>query len=373
MIGSSNDVSQRRTDLAQITRSPDHPIIRFVLTTLLSLFAITADRSPFSFPRDHGSHADAAIEWWYYTGHLTDERKREYGFQVTFFRLRDLDLAHFAWTDVATKTFRYEEKSHLALPGIAETAEDRLAVTNEDWSAEAGPDGTHHLKARGRDWELDLNLKPSKPPVGNGPGGISRKGPGENEYSHYVSITRLESRGRFRDRGSAGSLSGTAWFDHEWGPGALPKEAVGWDWFALQLSDSTELMLYRMRDRSGHATPFSAGTYVDERGTGEPVAWKDVALTELARWKSPKTGASYPARWQIAVASAGLDVTIEPLVADQELVTEQSTGVIYWEGTCKVDGSRNGRPVGGRAYVELTGYARRDVPGFADQDEGGKR
>jgi predicted secreted hydrolase len=321
--------------------------------------------SPLTFPRDHGSHPDTAIEWWYYTGHLTDEHRREYGFQLTFFRLRDLDLAHFAWTDVGAKTFRYEEKSHLALPGIAETAQDHLAVVNEDWSAEMQPDGSHQLKARGHEWELDLALKPSKPPVANGPGGISRKGPGENEYSHYVSITRLQARGRFRDRSRGGTLSGTAWFDHEWGPGALPKEAAGWDWFALQLSDDTELMLYRMRDRSGGATPFSAGTFVDETGGLKLIRWQgDVALTELARWKSPKTGASYPSKWRIAVASAGLDVTLEPLVPDQELVTEESTGVIYWEGTCKVSGTRQGRPVGGRAYVEMTGYARRDVPGF---------
>ncbi len=337
---------------------------RLFLTTLLLLTATPVNQSPLSFPRDHGSHSDAAIEWWYYTGHLTDDRQREYGFQLTFFRLRDLDLAHFAWTDVAAKTFRFEEKSHLALPGIAETAPDRLAVSNEDWSAKAQPDGAHRLKARGREWDLDLTLQPSKPPVANGPEGISRKGPGENEYSHYVSITRLQARGRFRDRGRQGTLSGTAWFDHEWGSGALPKEAVGWDWFALQLSDGSDLMLYRMRDRSGRATAFSAGTFVDERGNGEPVRWQDVTLTELERWKSPRTGATYPEKWRIGVASAGLDVTVEPLVPDQELVTEQSTGVIYWEGTCKITGTRAGRPVAGRAYAELTGYARRDVPGF---------
>ncbi len=36
----------------------------------------------------------------------------------------------------------------------------------------------------------------------------------------------------------------------------------------------------------------------------------------------------------------------------------------YWEGACRVEGKRNGRPITGRAYVEMTGYAGRDVPGF---------
>jgi hypothetical protein len=29
-----------------------------------------------------------------------------------------------------------------------------------------------------------------------------------------------------------------------------------------------------------------------------------------------------------------------------------------------VTGTARGRPVAGRAYAELTGYARRDVPGY---------
>ena len=99
---------------------------------------------------------------------------------------------------------------------------------------------------------------------------------------------------------------------------------------------------------------------------GEPrtIAWRDVTLEETAFWKSPRSGARYPGKWRLAVASLGLDVAVEPLLADQELVTEQSTGVTYWEGACRVRGTRGGRPAAGRAYAELTGYARRDVPGF---------
>jgi predicted secreted hydrolase len=338
---------------------------RLFLIAQIALLATQGSRSPLTFPKDHGSHPDAAIEWWYYTGHLRDGQKREYGFQLTFFRARDLHLAHFAWTDVTDRSFRYEEKTHLGLPGIAEAAEDHLSVSNEDWSAEEAR-GVHRLQARGRTWELELTLKPIKPPVLNGPEGISRKGPGEEEYSHYVSITRLEASGKFRNGDRSGTVSGTAWFDHEWGPGAMPKEAVGWDWFALQLSDGSDLMLYRMRGKDGRATRFSAGTFVSAKGEARPIAWQEVTLAELARWKSPRSGASYPSKWRIAAGSLGLDLEVTPLVADQELVTEKSTGVVYWEGTCRVSGTRSGRSVEGRAYAELTGYARADVPGFGN-------
>ena len=280
--------------------------------------------------------------------------------------MRDLHLAHFAWTDVAAGTFAYDEKTHLGLPGIAGASEKGLDVFNEDWSVrEEG--GTVRLVAGSRALgRLELALTPARPPVLHGGDGISRKGAGEKEYSRYVSITRLSAAGALTRKGSRTALSGTAWFDHEWGPGALPANATGWDWFALQLSDGSDLMLYRIRLEGGKASPFSAGTFVPADGAGPPraIAWDDVALKPLSAWASPRSGAVYPASWSLAIASLKLQTTVTPLVADQELVTEKSTGVTYWEGACRVEGTRDGRPIAGRAYVEMTGYAGRDVPGL---------
>ena len=333
----------------------------------LVLAAVLPANAPdqLAFPRDHGAHPDAPVEWWYYTGHLSGAGGRSYGFQLTFFRVRDVHLAHFAWTDVARHRFGYDEKTHLGLPGIAAAAEGRLDVSNEDWSAKAAPDGSHLLAASGRAGRLELRLTPAKAPVLHGMDGLSRKGPGPREFSRYVSITRLTARGSFTSGSRTEPLSGSAWFDHEWGSGVLPAGASGWDWFALQLDDASELMLYRMRGLDGSATPFSSGTFVPPRGGAVPVAWSDVRLTESAHWTSPRSRARYPAAWRIVVAALKLDVTVEPLVADQELDTSASTGVTYWEGACAVRGTRGGRPVSGKAYVELTGYAGRDVPGLA--------
>jgi predicted secreted hydrolase len=49
-------------------------------------------------------------------------------------------------------------------------------------------------------------------------------------------------------------------------------------------------------------------------------------------------------------------------VADQELDTRATTGVIYWEGSQHVSATRGGRSLGGEAYVELTGYAPATTP-----------
>jgi predicted secreted hydrolase len=327
--------------------------------------AVTKARAPnVQFPRDHGAHADAALEWWYWTGHLSGAGGREYGFQLTFFRLRDLHLAHFAWSDLSAGKFTFDEKTHLELPGIAGASKERLDVFNEDWSAKQEGDA-QKLFVRTGAGELSLRLSEAKPPVLHGAGGISRKGPGASEYSHYVSITRLEASGSLSRGGRSEKLAGTAWFDHEWGPGGLPAGAAGWDWFALQLTDGSELMLYRMRLSGGAASPFSSGTYVPASGPPVPVAWSDVRLSPKSTWTSARSKAVYPAVWSLSVPSLGLQTQITPLLADQELVTARSTNVTYWEGACRVEGKKNGRPIGGRAYVEMTGYAGPDVPGFA--------
>jgi predicted secreted hydrolase len=44
---------------------------------------------------------------------------------------------------------------------------------------------------------------------------------------------------------------------------------------------------------------------------------------------------------------------VVPLLADQEM----ATAVVYWEGAVQVSGTRQGQPVQGHGYVELTGYA----------------
>jgi predicted secreted hydrolase len=344
---------------------------RACLLAALSLLAATAladataAAPPPVFPRDHGSHSDAAVEWWYYTGHLAARDGRAFGFQLTFFRVGELHLAHFAWTDVAAGKLVFDEKTHLGLPGIAGASEKGLDVFNEDWSVREDK-GVVRLSAGRRDiGKLDLVLTPAKPPVLHGDGGVSKKGAGEKEYSHYVSITRFTAAGTLTRAGAASKLTGTAWFDHEWGPGALPAGAAGWDWFALQLSDGSDLMLYRLRLEDGRASPFSAGTFVPASGAPIPIAWGDVALRPESTWTSPRSKAVYPAVWSLSVRSLGLETRITPLVQDQELVTEKSTGVTYWEGACRVEGKKSGRPIGGRAYVEMTGYAGKDVPGFA--------
>ena len=79
-------------------------------------------------------------------------------------------------------------------------------------------------------------------------------------------------------------------------------------------------------------------------------------IEALGRWKAPG-GKVYPAGWKISVPSMGLEGEVQPIVADQELRLRRIGNLRYWEGACTFRGTRNGKPLSGRGYTELTGYA----------------
>jgi len=186
---------------------------------------------------------------------------------------------------------------------------------------------------------------------------VSRKGEGRGRASHYYSLTRLRTEGSLIVRGETLPVSGWSWMDHEFGSTELASDQVGWDWWSLQFEDGTELMLYNIRKKDGRPDPYSAGTWVAADGRATRLRQSDFKVAVLDRWTSPHTKGVYPMKWRLSVPSIGLDVTVTPTFPDQELDTAKSTQVIYWEGAATAEGTLAGRPLKGRAYVELTGYA----------------
>jgi predicted secreted hydrolase len=324
----------------------------------------------FSFPRDHGSHPRFKTEWWYYSGHLQGEGGEGFGYQLTFFRVAlgrpdpqarsawradTVYFAHLALSDVARRTFSFWEKAHRGALGLAGAEEGRLKVWIDDWRATLSGE-THHLEARGEGVSLDLSLAPEKPPVLHGDGGFSRKATGAEAASHYYSLTRLKTEGRLTLGGRILPVSGSSWMDHEFFTRALTPGLVGWDWFALQLDDGWEVMLYLLRRRDGALDPASSGTLVDPRGGARHLKRSELQVQAAGAWKSPHTGAEYPAGWEVAIPGAGYQLTLTPTLADQE-IRAGVPKLIYWEGAVRVKGRKNGAPVTGRGFVELTGYA----------------
>ena len=344
---------------------------------------------PLEFPGDQGPHPDFRQDWWYLTGNLDSADGGRFGFELTIFRFalapnprqsptvgsptaagssrwrtRQIYLGHFAVTDVARHRFRFTARLARGALGLAGAQANPPRVWIDNWriggtaaqeptAGKSTPENpTWRLQAAGHGYVLSLRARPLLAPVLNGDQGFSRKSGEPGNATYYYSIPRVAVQGTISRDGRPLKVRGLAWLDREWGSGSLGPQEVGWDWFGLQLGDGSCLMFYSLRDRSGMEDPYSAGTWVGLDGRSRPLSRNDVHIQVLEYWTDPG-GARYPSRWRLVAPALGLDVTVHPVLADQELVTSPR----YWEGAVDVSGTRGGRPLTGRGYVELVGYA----------------
>lgn len=323
------------------------------------------------FPRDFGPHPDFQTEWWYYTGNLASVDGRQFGYQLTIFRRallppdltadRVSDLAtsqvylgHFALTDVQAQEHIAYERFARGAAGIAGAQAAPYRVWLEDWQINEIEPGSYRMQAAQDGYAIDLTLIDLKGPVLQGQNGYSQKGPDPGNASYYYSQTRLATNGTIRIDNRDFDVTGYSWKDHEYSTSALSGDQVGWDWFAIQFSDQTELKVFHIRLANGQIDRFSSGSFVDQNGNITPLEGQDFSILSSGSWSSDISGATYPANWSIQVPEFNISIQVSPLIPDQELNVSYS----YWEGAVAVYGTRNGRPVEGFGYAELTGYAQ---------------
>ncbi len=354
-------------------------------------FSVPQTGHVFSFPRDHGSHPDFKVEWWYVTGHLFGPSKERFGVQATFFRRAqgrrsiadagvssgaqvspdvkgsevarfrsdEIYLFHAALLEVSTGRFIHSER--LARAGWDAGAETEwLSVRVRGASLKStSPQGNQSaLRASIRDGAaFDLLLDPLKPLVIFGKDGVSRKGDSPTAASWYLTFPRMKAGGELFLEGKTVPVQGEVWMDHEISSSQLTGEQAGWDWAGIQFEDGREIMVYRLRRKDGSTDPASALTWVDKAGVTTEFGAAEFDWDASGKWKSPRSGAEYPlpVRLKAVDPATGRQEqwTLQPLAADQELDGSVSK-VPYWEGACRV--LKDGKPVGS-AYVELTGYA----------------
>ncbi len=336
-------------------------------------FARAIEPRTFSFPEDHGPHEAFRNEWWYFTGNLDDEDGQRFGFELTIFRFsltpdsngagwrtNQVYIAHFAVTDADGEQFYAAEKSARGALGLAGATAEPFRVWIDDWEIRGIAEDVWRVKAGHDDFAIDLELTALKPPVLNGVDGLSQKSDERGNASYYYSMPRWETRGQVRIGDDLRDVVGNSWLDREWSTSALASDQQGWDWFALQFNDDTELMFYGLRKTDGTQDAMSSGTWVDSDGSSVKLGRDEVAIEVTRTWDSPR-GGTYPAGWRLSIPNKAMQVEVTPVIDDQEL----STIVRYWEGAVDVSGTRNGKPVEGRGYVELTGYAE----GAAEADQ----
>ncbi|MBO9685724.1 MAG: carotenoid 1,2-hydratase [Mitsuaria chitosanitabida] len=397
--------------------------------------AQTLSDAPLRFPRDHGAHPETRIEWWYLTGVLrapseTAEAARSnaatplppptHGFQLTFFRLRNdlarpldsafapgqLMLAHAAISDLGRQRLLHDQRVLRHGFANARTELGDTAVRLGDWQlrrSDAGEgrsryDLVMHSEVAG--FALSLSLRAPLPPLLQGREGWSRKGPGPEQASRYVSEPQLAGTGRLALRdGGTREVAARAWLDHEWsndllgrgagddtmrrpaskpvgglpatsgastgsglsagtGPSAASGTAAaaahaGWDWLGLNLDDGSALTLFQVRGDDGTAA-WTGGSWRGADGRQADFE-QQLRFEPLAHWRSPVSLATYPVRWRVRTPRGV--ILVEAAFQAQEIDARRSTGFPYWEGAARVS-DEAGRPLGW-GYLEMTGYAGR--------------
>lgn len=333
------------------------------------------------FPADFGPHPEYRTEWWYYTGNLEGDDGRPFGYQLTIFRQAlapdgsatpeapesagataaspwrtpQIFSAHFTVSDIAAGSFLHQERFARGALDLAGAEADPYAVWLNDWRISAEGADAVRLKAATDAMAIDLSLHQSRPPVLQGQDGLSRKGPEAGNASHYYSLVQQPTEGTVTVAGRTYPVHGVSWKDHEFSTSVLSPGTVGWDWFSAQFEDGSALMLYGLRRQDGGKEPFSGGRWIAGDGAVEFGA-DDYVLTVKRTWRSPHSGATYPAAWTLSIPRLDLELAFSPQMADQELTTASAT---YWEGALRYEGRRGERPLRGRGYGELTGYVDR--------------
>lgn len=309
-----------------------------------------ADNLPaVALPADDAAH-DRLTEWWYYSGHLQTDSGERFSFHMASF-LRKGTLTHTVFhgslLDHQNEKLYTEQARTAGNP--SEGQRNGFDFRFGNWRLQ-GSGGQHAAAMTGKDFALELQMSDSAPPVLHQAPGTPVAGLldfGAAGKSYYTSRPRMSAQGTLTVAGSVKAVRGEVWFDHQWGD--FEAAQLRWNWFALQLADGADLMLFELFDRQGGPV-LRMGTYV-KGGVTRALGAADFEAVARGNWKSPSSGVVYPVLWTLSVPSQGLKLKVDPVIRWSQFDARTTTLNVYWEGAVKLSGSHAG--VG---FMELSGY-----------------
>jgi predicted secreted hydrolase len=309
----------------------------------------TASLPPIRLPADDAPHA-TGMEWWYYNGHLqAAQGGAGFSYHVAIFLHDGMarhTVFHVALTDHRTGK-RYTRQMRTAgLP--TDKTRPGYSFDYQGWRV-SGAGGAHAVSIQEKDFALDLQLHDPAPPVLHQAAGSTTPGVldfGGSGVSYYYSRPRMQATGTVQLAAAAPlPVRGDAWFDHQWGD--FDGGGMAWNWFALQMDDGADVMLYQLYDNKG-APSLTMGTVTRQQVTTALTA-ADIRMRPQGVWVSPRTGIRFPAAWELSLPMG--EVRVTPVQVDSEFDARETTFNVYWEGAVRVSGA-----VQGKGFVEMSGY-----------------
>ncbi|MEO1049150.1 MAG: lipocalin family protein [Bacteroidota bacterium] len=321
-------------------------------------------------PLEEAPHVKNSLEWWYFTGHLQEEgTDNVYGIEYVFFHFNprnknDYIMVNVAVSDPQNQAFHYDYKITKLDTLLTNDLPINLQVEKkgEVWSL-SGLEGEYNIKSRmtNHDIALDLTTVPDKPVLLHRGTGYEKYG--EYAEAGYYSYPRITATGELIYNGEVKKVKGDLWYDRQWNCIGVWQREVSWDWLSVQFKESKEeLMLYALTHRADGVTIYG-GTHFGEDNTNTYISGEDIMIEELDYWESPDSKSKYPIKWSVKVPKLGYDLVIDALIPHQELKLKFTPihKLYYWEGMCKVEGTKNGEPVTGDSYVEITNREKKPI------------
>jgi len=311
----------------------------------LWLEAKAANNTLIALPEDDAPH-QLKMEWWYYNGHLLTASGKKYSFHDSLFLINSgmsQMVNHVSLTDHQSGKHYIDQRSTAGNLSVGTV--NRFDFTTEHWSV-AGGNGNDKLIDSTPDFSFNLDLTSTQAPIFHGKDGVIFLGAAGSSY--YYSRTRMTITGTLKINGQSETVTGLAWFDHQWGDFSTTQ--LSWDWLSLQLDNQSDLMIYQIRDKSNQPILYT-GSYSKD-GNTEILSSKDFTLTKGQQWHSAKTDTHYPIEWKIVIPSKNMALTTHSIINDSEFDASLTSYNVYWEGAIKVSGSHTGL-----GFMELSGYS----------------
>jgi predicted secreted hydrolase len=310
---------------------------------LAGAFSYPLNIGRLSFPKDEGKHSpsqwpNTLAEWHAHYAHLTAEDGTRYLLFTTFVTFDPVEpmiggkFPHVIATLVDVthgKTYRHRDMGPLKTFAFGHAD---VQTTNGDyfrWQGEAKPfQYEFHVAWREPLEAISVTtaLKMVKPPLAVNGSGYIKLPKGD---SGYYCQTRLETKGELTLNGITKKVAGIHWIDRQWlGMTFAANLNFYYDWWALQLDNNEEAILFRIKDFATNAVVMSVLEINHADGKRERV--EGFVLTDL------------PSGWQLSAPGAGWELKIVPACKGQ----------LTWQ-SCDITGTIHGKPVTGFAAAEL--------------------
>jgi predicted secreted hydrolase len=304
-------------------------------------------------PQDDGRHARQSVEAWYFQARLTDDKGARYDVALNVIASADTllgaapALTTLAVTDYSEQQPVFTRESFVG-SGVystdSTTANVAVRAHGRENSAKIQQERTQ-IAASAQRYALQLKLEAQKPPALHGENGWVRFPLG---YDAYYSRMLLRATGTLDVGDKVLEVTGSAWSEHQYGVAPT----VNWTWFALQLTDGRELMVYDRQASGGFPAVLDA-TVVSEDCVAKTYKNSAVRVSTGASnaWTSAETGYQYSSSWQLEIPKENLSLTVEVSAAGSEIVPPPGFGVPFQYAACEVTGA-DAQPLSKLCFVE---------------------